>query len=212
MKEELLSKKELLILTGISYGQLYRWKRQNLIPEAWFIKQASFTGQETFFPKEKILKRVEMILNLKDQYSLEELADLLSPESATKTFTSSELLKLSRLNKGAVELFGRVLGKNQFAFRELLLMDIVGDLCSKYLLSEQELEDIVRSIAKWLPNLKNTLYRFTLCQREEQKFCLLLQQEAALYLDHRTEELQVYDLDELAKDLHLELNKALEEG
>ena len=33
MDETLISKKELLDLTGISYGQLYRWKRKGLIPE-----------------------------------------------------------------------------------------------------------------------------------------------------------------------------------
>ena len=43
----LISKKDLLARTGISYGQLYRWKRQNLIPEEWFIKKSTFTGQET---------------------------------------------------------------------------------------------------------------------------------------------------------------------
>ena len=41
----LISKKDLLNETGISYGQLYRWKREGLIPEEWFIKQPSFTGQ-----------------------------------------------------------------------------------------------------------------------------------------------------------------------
>ena len=64
--EELLSKKELLQNTDISYGQLYRWKRENLIPESWFIKKSSFTGQETFFPREKILKRVSEIMSLKE--------------------------------------------------------------------------------------------------------------------------------------------------
>ncbi|MCS7240063.1 MAG: YhbD family protein, partial [Candidatus Bipolaricaulota bacterium] len=37
--EELIPKKEVLRLTGISYGQLYRWKRLGLIPEAWFIRR-----------------------------------------------------------------------------------------------------------------------------------------------------------------------------
>ena len=54
MQNESISKKELLELSKISYGQLYRWKRKNLIPEEWFIKKSTFTGQETFFPKEKI--------------------------------------------------------------------------------------------------------------------------------------------------------------
>lgn len=48
MEEDLISKKELLDETGISYGQLYRWKRKQLIPEEWFIRKSTFTGQETF--------------------------------------------------------------------------------------------------------------------------------------------------------------------
>ena len=52
MDEELISKKELLELTGISYGQLYRWKRKGLIPEDWFIRKSTYTGQETFFSAE----------------------------------------------------------------------------------------------------------------------------------------------------------------
>ena len=126
--EELLSKKELLIITGISYGQLYRWKRQDLIPESWFIKQASFTGQETFFPKEKILKRVSTIVNLKDQYSLEELAALLSPGSASKVFTSADLLKVLWLNQMVIGMFERIFEKNQFTFREVLFIGIVSKI------------------------------------------------------------------------------------
>jgi len=66
-----ISKKELLSTTGISYGQLYRWKREKLIPEEWFVKQSSYTGQETFFPKDKISNRIEFIMNMKDEHSFE---------------------------------------------------------------------------------------------------------------------------------------------
>ena len=45
--EELISKKALLEKYAISYGALYRWKRKGLIPEEWFIKKATVTGQET---------------------------------------------------------------------------------------------------------------------------------------------------------------------
>ena len=63
MEQELMSKKELLSRYAISYGALYRWKRKGLIPEDWFIKKATVTGQETFFPKTLICERVELILN-----------------------------------------------------------------------------------------------------------------------------------------------------
>jgi hypothetical protein len=58
MEQELISKKELLELYDISYGALYRWKRKGLIPEDWFIKKSTVTGQETFFPRKLICERM----------------------------------------------------------------------------------------------------------------------------------------------------------
>ncbi len=79
-KEPLLSKKELLEKYAISYGALYRWKRMGLIPEEWFLKKSTVTGQETFFPKTLICERVELIQSKKDALSLEELSKQLSGE------------------------------------------------------------------------------------------------------------------------------------
>ena len=70
--EQLISKKELLDMYGISYGALYRWKRMGLIPEDWFLRRSAPTGQETFFRREQILPRMELILERKA--SLDELA------------------------------------------------------------------------------------------------------------------------------------------
>lgn len=81
MEQELISKKELLERYEISYGALYRWKRKGLIPEDWFIKKSTVTGQETFFPKALICERVEMIKNQKDDLSLDELSKHFSVES-----------------------------------------------------------------------------------------------------------------------------------
>ena len=81
MEQELISKKELLEKYAISYGALYRWKRKGLIPEDWFIKKSTVTGQETFFPKKMICERMEMIQRQKDDVSLEELSRLFSAES-----------------------------------------------------------------------------------------------------------------------------------
>ena len=86
----LISKKDLLSMTGISYGQLYRWKSQQLIPEEWFIKKSSYTGQETFFPREQMLSRIETIHQLKDQYSMEQLAEMFSKGNGKVTGLSKE--------------------------------------------------------------------------------------------------------------------------
>lgn len=84
MEENLISKKELLERYSISYGALYRWKRKGLIPEDWFIKKATVTGQETFFPRELICERVELIQSQKDDRSLDELSTQFGKESEQK--------------------------------------------------------------------------------------------------------------------------------
>jgi vacuolar-type H+-ATPase subunit E/Vma4 len=105
MSEELISKKELLDLTGISYGQLYRWKRKDLIPEEWFIRKSTFTGQETFFPKEKILERIEKIQMMKENLSLDELANMFSPNIADLHLGESELVKRNIVSGMAIKLY-----------------------------------------------------------------------------------------------------------
>lgn len=69
-----MTKKEVLAKYGISYGALYRWKRMGLIPEEWFIKKASYTGQETYFKRDLICGRIDEIMRLKDRLSFEEIA------------------------------------------------------------------------------------------------------------------------------------------
>lgn len=85
MDSELISKKELLEKYTISYGALYRWKRKGLIPEDWFIKKATVTGQETFFPKALICERVELILNQKEDFSLDDLSRQFNEEAEEKS-------------------------------------------------------------------------------------------------------------------------------
>lgn len=74
-----ISKKELLEMFGISYGALYRWKRMGLIPEDWFIRRSTSTGQETFFRRDQILPRMEQILDR--SASLEDLANKINPQT-----------------------------------------------------------------------------------------------------------------------------------
>ena len=83
MDEELISKKELLETFGISYGALYRWKRMGLIPEAWFLRRSTSTGQETFFRRDQICQRVRLILDNKEHQTLDELAASLAEKRQT---------------------------------------------------------------------------------------------------------------------------------
>lgn len=126
MEENLISKKELLELTKISYGQLYRWKRKKLIPEDWFIKKSSFTGQETFFPRDKILERVKRINNMKDEASLDDLAEIFSSKLSDVMLTGSEILKRKIIIENVIQIcYPNEKLDKIYSFNEVLYMDVV---------------------------------------------------------------------------------------
>jgi len=105
---ETISKKELLQVAGISYGQLYRWKRKGLIPEDWFQRKSTFTGQETFFPREKVLARIEKIKSMQDEdASLDEIADAVSPNLGEISMTIAEIRERGLVSPEAAEVFAQ---------------------------------------------------------------------------------------------------------
>ena len=124
---DMISKKELLKETGISYGQLYRWKREKLIPDAWFEKQSSFTGQETFFPRTLILERIHFILTHKDEYSLTELRNLLSPDADSRSYSLMDVATLPNAQRSA-QLYAGMTGCNRIHHGQALTVVI----CAMY--------------------------------------------------------------------------------
>lgn len=129
MEQDLISKKEILDLTGISYGQLYRWKRKNLIPEEWFIKKSSFTGQETFFPKDKIIERIGKIMNMKEDFSLDDIADVVSPNPVTITLTKNELNERNIVSDISFNLYSELFPAVElFTFDKMLSLYIADKL------------------------------------------------------------------------------------
>ncbi|MCY9446120.1 YhbD family protein, partial [Bacillus haynesii] len=116
VQDDLISKKELLDLTSISYGQLYRWKRKNLIPEEWFIRKSTFTGQETFFPREDILKRIETIQSMKENLSLDEMAEMFSPGLTELNASRGELLEKGIVSQAVMTFFEECTGKRDDPF------------------------------------------------------------------------------------------------
>lgn len=117
MSDNLISKKELLDLTGISYGQLYRWKRKNLIPEEWFIRKSSFTGQETYFPRSQILPRIDKILNMKDGLSLDELADVFSPTLGEIQLDQRQLIERNIVSESSLSLYTEIIQSEPVLFQ-----------------------------------------------------------------------------------------------
>ncbi len=122
--QQLISKKSLLAKYGISYGALYRWKRKGLIPEEWFIKKSTSTGQETFFPEQLVCQRIELILSMKEDVLLDELAKQLAGRERAQ-----ELL-----------LLDTAFGERSFHLEEIRRVRLMKD--------GREIEDITKDIIK----------------------------------------------------------------
>lgn len=138
-----ISKKDLLKMTGISYGQLYRWKRKNLIPDEWFMKKSTYTGQETFFPKEKILERVGLILNKKDNISLDELAEHLSGNHEGEVGRTKEQVE-HLFPREIISLYEQINKPHQeFTLQDLFYLTILQDMVNLDVLSIDEVSRVL---------------------------------------------------------------------
>ncbi|MGN5651920.1 YhbD family protein [Bacillus sp. Brlt_9] len=139
MSTDLISKKDLLELTGISYGQLYRWKRKNLIPEDWFVRKSTFTGQETFFPKEKILERIDKIQTMKEDLSLDELANMFSPSVSEILLTKEDVLHKGIASEPVLQFFIERTNKTtEFQFVDILYVYMLEELLQSGEISLEE--------------------------------------------------------------------------
>lgn len=183
--EDVISKKELLKATGISYGQLYRWKRELLIPEEWFMKQASSTGQETFFPRDKVLQRIKRILELKDSYSLEELAGMLSPEIVDRQFLEEELEQFEEIDIQVAAMFMDVLEKDIFRFREIIAMVAFTQVKQELQLDEDTMSELILHNAYHISSLKNLNMIMDVIAVEEHVYMIFANDNEQFYIDKR---------------------------
>jgi len=162
VEEELISKKEILDMTGISYGQLYRWKRKELIPEEWFIKKSSYTGQGTFFPREKIINRINKIIDLKDDMPLDDLAAMFTNKPKVDDVSEEYLIEKEIIREETLPIYKDIFReKEEYNFKDVLLMDILQREFDLGKLTISEIEIILKLINKEYKNIEEkdgTLY------------------------------------------------------
>jgi hypothetical protein len=175
MSEELISKKDLLELAGISYGQLYRWKRKDLIPEEWFVRKSTFTGQETFFPKEKILERIEKIQTMKENLSLDELADMFSPNVANLNYTKDELIKRNIVSTAVVDFYlEQEKGSLQFNFTRMLEVFVLEKLLQSGEINLEEGKMVLQVLKDHAALIKQKSCQLVMTRKLGMSSCLLL--------------------------------------
>ncbi|HIW35343.1 MAG TPA: YhbD family protein [Candidatus Paenibacillus intestinavium] len=200
-QEELISKKDLLIETGISYGQLYRWKRQGLIPDEWFRKQSAFTGQETFFPRRRMVERIHAILAMKDTHSLDEMAELFSPISANRIYLLLDIIEAIDVKADVANLCIQLWGKHRFTFQEILLIELFDTMKQDISLSEEECEEWLVTARQWAQHLTGTDMQVIVYRRGSILQYMMLDNPCKYYLDHYSHFVQKYDLSERSRNL-----------
>ena len=184
MENELISKKDLLQLTGVSYGQLYRWKRKNLIPEDWFIHKSTFTGQETFFPKAAILARIDKIINMKDDLSLDQLADMFSPMPAEVTMPRNSLIERNIVSKVSMNMFNEYYSGDQpLGFDDLLIVYMLEQLLQTGEISLDEGRTLVHSCKTHNEKLSGSLGELIIVRKMGVSFLLLTSAANEIYLE-----------------------------
>ncbi|WP_253197704.1 YhbD family protein [Clostridium algidicarnis] len=208
LDEELISKKDLLELTGISYGQLYRWKRKNVIPEEWFIKKSTFTGQETFFPKEKILDRIDKIINLKDGLSLDDLADKFSNNPSDIILKKEEIIKYNLASKWTFDVYEEVFNVSlEYSFDEVLYIYILDRLLQSGDISVDEGKSIINLLNKNYNKLKDKEYEITLLRRLGVGLWIINEYTQDIYYDENSKVVIRHSISKYVEELKLELER-----
>jgi hypothetical protein len=204
MEEDLISKKELLDETGISYGQLYRWKRKQLIPEEWFIRKSTFTGQETFFPRERILGRVQHILQKKDDLSLDELAGKLSEPLTyhTVTLTVAQLRERNIVSNISLQRFGKPLSEEMLlSFEQILNLFAVDLLLSKGELNLEEADRLYQTLGAHAPGFEGKGWELFFVRKMGVSFFLMALPGSELAFDEEIRTVSRLSLADLAEQL-----------
>ncbi|WP_291561147.1 MULTISPECIES: YhbD family protein [unclassified Clostridium] len=204
--EDLISKKELLEVTNISYGQLYRWKRKKLIPEEWFIKKSSFTGQETYFPKEKILDRIEKILSFKEDMQLDDLAEMFSPKVQIDKKSKEELLKLKIIDNSTLEIYRKIYGEKEiYDFHHILSMYILDNILPKGEIILDEAKSIIAIINNNYMEFQNNNYKIFLMRKLGVSFCIATVENDNVILDETVKVVLKLELSNYIEELKLKL-------
>lgn len=196
MSEELISKKELLEKLQISYGQLYRWKRKKLIPEEWFIKKSVSTGQETFFPKDKIITRINKILELKDDVSLDDLANQFAHNPIKITLKREYLIKNNIVLSNIVERFEAIIENKYEIYDEsrLFTLLIYEKLIKLGFLNIEEVNEITLAVFKNYQKLNNENMFIIIRRKLGVCYYYVLDNESEILIDENSIEIAKFNI------------------
>jgi hypothetical protein len=207
MDENLISKKELLEATGISYGALYRWKRKNLIPEEWFIRKSTFTGQETFFPRNKILDRISKIQNMKEELSLDDMAGLFTLNLNAKPLSKDELIEHNIVNRSTIDFLVRLYGNIAvFPFEKILYTCILDKALQMGDISLEEGKLLLETLEEHYKKYENKNCELVFLRKMGISTCFLVSSPCEYYFESGARIVSKIDITRCIEELKINLS------
>jgi hypothetical protein len=208
MDEDLITKKELLEITDVSYGQLYRWKRKKLIPEEWFIKKSSYTGQETYFPREKILDRITKIISMKEDISLDELAQMFSPQLADIFLSEVELLKKNIVAQKTLLMYKNIYGDiKTFSFKKILYISLLEKSLVSGNVSLEEGRLIIETLEENYKLLEGKNCELIFLRKLGVGLCFLIAMPNEVYIDKSAKVILRLNISQCIEELKIKIEK-----
>jgi hypothetical protein len=185
MDADLISKKDLLATAGISYGQLYRWKRKGLIPEEWFIRKSTFTGTETFFPRDKIVARIERILSMKEgDLSLDAIADAVTPDLGGVSLAPERATETGVVSPQALDVYQAAHpGTAALRYGELLSLYVLDRLLATGEVSLDEGRWVLAVFEEAYPGFAGAECDLVLIRKMGVAVCLMVSSSATVALE-----------------------------
>lgn len=186
--EELISKKQLLRIAQISYGTLYRWKRMGLIPENWFIHKATDIGQATFFPRTKILARIDRIKDLKGELTAEQMQELFSANVESFKIPLKDFVELNLVSKLSMTAFTSVYpGKDMLDFNDVFGMYVVDHLMKLSGIYLEDAKQVIKLLCKYLSIEASKDYQLLLLRKMGVPMTVLVRGDDDILLEDNTE-------------------------
>jgi Protein of unknown function (DUF4004) len=206
MEKELISKKELLKLAEISYGQLYRWKRKNLIPEDWFIRKSTYTGQETFFPKDRILDRIQKIKNMKGDTSLDDLANMLSPNLMEIVLESENLIKRNIISEITLDFYTDERGiYKELDFEKILYLYILDKMFESGKINFDEGKTVLNILEKYYPKYRGKSCELNFIRKLGIYSCFLISKPSEIHFENGIKFVERLNLSDLIEELKIKM-------
>ena len=162
------------------------------------------------FPQEKILKRIHAIQQLKDSYSLEELARILTPEVSNRLFCEEDLEHFDELDIDVAADFMDAMSKDSFVFLEVLVMIALSQAMVDSAITEEERTHAVSFLSKRMSELHSADYVLELLQAQGHLYILLKKEGSEVYLDDGLVAIRSIHLNELSNAIKLKYKETFQ--